>query len=293
MMRSEHSESRHSSPPLLRRRLGSELRRLREAAGLRTEQIAERLYCSPSKISRVEKGRVTASVRDVRDMLELYGVSDQQRADLLRLADEARHKDPWWHSCRDVPDVRTFMAFERATNSIRVYESLTIPGLLQVEGYAELVTRTLLTNLSPPEVRRHVELRMARQQLLTREDAPALHVVLDEAAIQRLTGMPQVLGEQLDHLALVARRPNISFQVLPYSSGAHEGMSGPFTILGFPEEADPDVLVVEFPTGELYLDSPNYVPRYLRMFEKLQATALPEQESAAFIAALSRQLVRG
>jgi len=155
------SDDRHTSPPLLLRRLGGELRRLREEVGLTTDQVASGLYCSPSKISRLETGRVRASFRDVRDILDLYRVPEQQRASLYQLADEARQRDRWWHSRRDVPDVRTFMSFERATNSIRIFESLAIPGLLQVEGYARLITRALLPDLNDQEVTRHVELRTA------------------------------------------------------------------------------------------------------------------------------------
>jgi transcriptional regulator with XRE-family HTH domain len=226
-----NSEGRHSSPTLLGRRLGGELRRLREEAGLTTDQVAGRLFCSPSKISRIETARVTGTLRDVRDMLELYEVSDQQRTDLLQLALEARQKDAWWHSCRDVPDVRTFMGFERATDSIRVYESLIIPGLLQVEHYACLITRSIFPTLNHETIKRHVELRLARQALLASDDAPTLSVVLDEAAIQHLVGMPHVIRDQLRHLTGAAHMPNVTFQVLPFAAGAHGGMIGPFMIL--------------------------------------------------------------
>jgi transcriptional regulator with XRE-family HTH domain len=158
-MPSENCDDRHTSPPLLLRRLGGELRRLREEMGLTTDQVAGQLYCSPSKISRLETGRVRAGVRDLRDLLELYEATEQQRAGLYQLAEEARLRDRWWHSFRDVPDVRTFVSLERATNSIRMFESSTIPGLLQVEEYARLTLRALLPNLNDLEIARHVELR--------------------------------------------------------------------------------------------------------------------------------------
>jgi transcriptional regulator with XRE-family HTH domain len=287
-MPSENSDDRHTSPPLLLRRLGSELRRLREEVGLTTDQVAGKLYCSPSKISRLETGRVRASFRDIRDILDLYRVPEQQRASLHQLADEARHSDRWWHSCRDVPDVRTFMSFERATNSIRVFESLAIPGLLQVEGYAQLVTRALLSNLNDQEVARHVELRMERQELLRRRDAPVLQVVLDEATIQRLVGMPQVMEEQLARLRLAAQMSNVTVQVLPFTAGAQEGMGGSFIILGFPHKADRDVIFVELPAGQLYLDGEDHLLRYTRLFERLQAGALSGEESTAFMTAFAR-----
>jgi len=282
------SDDRHTSPPLLLRRLGGELRRLREEVGLTTDQVVSGLYCSPSKISRLETGRVRASFRDVRDILDLYRVPEQQRASLYQLADEARQRDRWWHSRRDVPDVRTFMSFERATNSIRIFESLAIPGLLQVEGYARLITRALLPDLNDQEVTRHVELRMERQELLKRRDAPVLQVVLDEATIQRLVGMPEVIDDQLARLRLAAQMSNITLQVLPFRAGTQEGMSGSFMILGFPHEADQDVIFVELPAGQLYLDDEDHLRRYTRVFERLQAGALSGEESTAFMAVFAR-----
>ena len=287
-MPSEKSDDRHTSPPLLLRRLGGELRRLREGAGLTTDQVAGKLYCSPSKISRLETGRVRANFRDIRDMLDLYRVPEQQRAGLHQLADEARHRDRWWHARRDVPDVRTFMSFERATSCIRIFEALAVPGLLQVNGYAELITRALLPDLNDQEVARHVELRMERQELLRRKDPPLLEIVLDEATIQRLVGMPQVMDEQLARLRLAAQVPNITIQVLPFTAGAQEGMSGSFMILAFPHEADRDVVFVELPAGQLYLDGEDHLARYLQLFERLQVAALSAEKSIAFMTALAK-----
>jgi transcriptional regulator with XRE-family HTH domain len=284
------SEGRNTSPTLLRRRLGSELRRLREAAGLTTQQVAARLYCSPSKISRVETARVAATPRDVRDMLELYRVSDQQQEDLMQLAHEARQRDAWWHSYRDVPDVRTFMSLEKAANSIRIYASLIIPGLLQVQEYARLITQIILPTLGHQEIDRHVELRMARQALLAADDATPLWVVLDEASLRRLIGMPQVRLQQLQHLAEVAETPNVTIQILPFQAGPHRGMIGSFTILSFSDSADPDVVHIESPMGEdLYLNSADQIRRYGLLFEHLRDAALGPDESAIFLARLMRE----
>ena len=182
------------------------------------------------------------------------------------------------------------MGFERATDSIRVYESLIIPGLLQVEHYAYLITRSIFPTLNHETIKRHVELRLARQALLASDDAPTLSVVLDEAAIQRLVGMPHVIRDQLRHLTGAAHMPNVTFQILPFAAGAHGGMIGPFMILGFPHSADPDVIHLEFPTGDLYLDSADQVLRYTELFDRLQNAALSSDESAAFLAELARNL---
>jgi transcriptional regulator with XRE-family HTH domain len=284
-MASENSDDRHSSPPLLLRRLGGELRRLREEAGLTTDQVACELYCSSSKISRLETGRVRASFRDLRDMLDLYRVPEEQRAELHQLADGGRQRDRWWHSYRDVPDVRTFMSFERATNSIRIFESLFIPGLFQVEGYARAIIPALLPTLSDQEVARHVELRKERQRLLHGPDAPILEVILDEATIRRLVSLPEVMEEQLAHLTRAAQMPNVDLRVLPFTA-SHEGLSGSFIILGFPHEADRDVIFIELPVAQLYLDGDEQLLRYTRLFQRLQAAALSAEASIAFLAAI-------
>jgi transcriptional regulator with XRE-family HTH domain len=289
MEMSPHSESSQTSPTLLRRRLGSELRRLREAAGLTTEQVAARLYCSYSKISRIETARVTALPRDVRDMLDIYQVSGQQREDLLQLAHEARHRDAWWHSYRDLPDARTFMSLEKAADSIRAYESRIIPGLLQVEEYARLIIEAVLPSLDRQEIERYVESRMARQTLLAGDGPTRLSVVADEASLRRLIGIPQVRLRQLQRLVEAAEMPNVTIQILPFIAGQHGAMLGPFTILGFSDSADPDVVLIESPTGDLYLDSAEQVRRYGLLFERLRDAAFDPDQSAAFLVQLMKE----
>jgi transcriptional regulator with XRE-family HTH domain len=216
---------RQRSPTLLRRQLASELRRLREDTGMTSEQVSAHLGCTPSKISRVETASVRANPRDVRDLLDLYRVNGRLGEDLLRLAQEARRKEDWWRAYRDVPDVRVYIALEQAASSILAYETLGIPGLLQVEGYARRITRAIFPDLDDRKVERLLELRMARQSLLDVDDAPTLEVVVDEAAIRRLTSQRELMWEQLKHLVDAAGRPNVTFQLLPFSAGPHGGMA--------------------------------------------------------------------
>jgi transcriptional regulator with XRE-family HTH domain len=264
---------RPSSPTLCRRRLALELRQLREGAGLTLEQVAERLFCSMSKVSRIETARVTATIRDVRDLLDLYGIAGQQHDDLLRLAQQARQKGPWWHAFKGVHDVRTFFELERFAVSICIFECLLVPGLLQTREYVPLILARSFPHLSPQEVERLLELRLLRQSTLTGDDAPTLEVVVDEAALHRLVGGPQVMGRQLRRLVEAAQLPNVAFQVLPFMAGEHGGMAGPFTILGFPGDADRGVVHLEPRSGELYLDRPDQVEAYERLFRSLQAMA--------------------
>lgn len=279
-----------STRTLRRRRLGSELRRLREAVGLTIDQVAAHLDCSTSKISRIETGNVSATLRDIRDILEIYGVSGQQQEVLLKLAREARQKDPWWPAYGDLPLVRTLISLERAAASIRTYQALVVPGLLQVEGYARTILSIMLPHLRPEEIERHVELRMARQLLLTGDDPLALWVVLDEAVLRRLVSRRDIMQKQLRRLSEAADMPNVTFQILPFTAGEHVGMNGAFTILSFPDPSDPDVVYLEHTGGDLYLDRPDQVERQKLLFEHLRAVALTPVDSAAFLVELAEEL---
>jgi transcriptional regulator with XRE-family HTH domain len=276
-------------PTVRRRRLGAELRRLREEADLTIERVAKALECSDSKISRIETGQVSASPRDVRDMLALYGVGSEQREALVQIAREARQLG-WWHTYGDVPVVPAYIALEEAAASIETYEALLVPSLFQDVGYARAVVRAVRPDLAPEEVERRVALRMARQEALRgRADPPALRVVLDEAVLRRPVGGREVMRQQLRQLGRAAALPNVTLQVLPFPRGEHAGMDGAFTILSFPGQAEPDVVVLDSTTSDLYLEGKEELRRYRRVFELLRAAALTPEESRAFLAALQRE----
>lgn len=278
--------ARHG-PTVRRRRLGAELRRLREEAGLTIERVAKSLECSDSKISRIENGQVGASPRDVRDMLELYEVAAPQRDALIEIAREARQKG-WWHAYRDVPVVPASIGLEDTATAMRMYAALLVPGLLQTRDYASAVLRALQPGLDAEEFERWVDLRIRRQSLLDRADAPALWAILDEAALRRPVGGPQVMAEQLRRLAEAAGRPNVTLQVLPFGAGEHAGMDGGFTIFGFSRSADSDVVHLDNTTGDLYLENPEEIQRYNEVFEQLHTAALGADESLALVVALGR-----
>ena len=281
---------RQVSPTLRRRRLGSELRRLRDASGMNIDEVAEHLHCSSSTVSRIEKARVRVTLSVVRDMLQLYGVTEQQREALLVLAREAREKEGWWHAYGDVPDVRTYVGLESAAESILIYESLLIPGLFQNEDYARMVLSIIYQNLRTQEIERHVEIRMARQLILTGDDPLILRVVLDEAALRRLLGMGQLVSNQLRRLVEATGMSNVDLRILPFMGGAHGGMIGPFAILSFSDSADPDVVHIEHPTGDLYLDQDSETRRYGLLFEHLESVALTPDRSTDFLVELMKEL---
>jgi transcriptional regulator with XRE-family HTH domain len=278
------------SPTVRRRRLGMELRRLREASGLTIDRVADALECSHSKISRIETAQVRATPRDVRDMLEIYGVEGDQREGLIQLAREARQTG-WWHAYPDVTKESTYVGLEVAAASIRSYEALLVPGLLQTTEYARAVTRAVRPDQRQEQIERQVELRMARQSLLTQDDPPALWVIIDEGVLCRSVGERGVMSEQLYHLTEVAELPTVTLQVLPFGAGQHAGMDGAFTILGFPEPADPAVVYLENATSDLYLESPEDVRRYTLLFDHLRAAALKPDDSTDYLATLVKQLL--
>jgi transcriptional regulator with XRE-family HTH domain len=279
------------SPTVRRRRLGIELRRLRDEAGLTIDRVAEALECSDSKISRIETGQVSASPRDVRDMLQIYGVDEKQRDELVQMAREARQKG-WWHAFGDIP-VPAIVGFETAASSMSLYAALAIPFFFQTPDYARAVLQGVRGDLPSDELERLLELRMARQSLLTQDEAPLFWVVLDEAAIRRRVGGSETMSAQLERLQQVAELRNVTLQVLPFSSGEHAGMDGGFTIIGFAERADPNLVYIENTTSDLYLEDAAAVDQYDLSFDHLRASALPVADSIQFLAAIEKDFSSG
>jgi transcriptional regulator with XRE-family HTH domain len=272
------------TPTGRRRRLGAELRRLREDAGLTIDRVAEALECSQSKVSRIETGQVSATPRDVRDMLELYRVSDAQREAMVQIAREARQQG-WWQKFVDVPDgVPAYIGLEVAATSIDVYMSLIVPALLQTADYSRAVIGAVRPDLPGGEIDRRVELRMRRQALLDQEHPPALRVLLDDTVLRRPVGGPAVMAAQRRRLLEDAGRSAVTMRVLEVEAGAHAGMDGPFTIFGFPAAAERDVVALDSAADALYLEDPEDVARYRRVFELLLPAALPPEASAELIA---------
>src|SRR5580704_16654455 len=213
----------HSAGPTVQRLvLGGHLRRLREDAGMTTEQAAASIRGSHSKISRMEHGRVGFKERDIVDLLALYGVGDgAEREALLGLAREA-NTPGWWQVYADIlPNwVEPYFGLEAAASFIREYELQFVPGLLQIEEYARAVIR--LGNLpSEEEVVRRAQARISRQQILGRENPPTVCAVLDEGALRRVIGGPQVMKAQLRHLIDISDHPSVTLQILPFSAGAN------------------------------------------------------------------------
>ncbi|GHF29323.1 MULTISPECIES: helix-turn-helix domain-containing protein [Streptomyces] len=272
--------------------LGSQLRRLRESRGITREAAGYSIRASESKISRMELGRVSFKARDVEDLLTLYGVTDgAEREALLGLAREANVAG-WWHSYGDVLPgwFQTYVGLEGAASHISVYEVQFVHGLLQTEGYAHAVVVRGNPKADEAEIERRVSLRMERQKLLFSERAPRFHAVLDEAALHRPYGGPEVMRGQLQHLIDISEQPNVTLQVMPFAHGGHSGESGSFAMLRFPESDLSDVVYLEQLTSALYLDKGEDVAQYERVMEQLHAESLPPAASRELIARLLQLL---
>jgi len=268
-----------AGPTVLRILLGAQLRRLRESKGVTREDAGYAIRASESKISRMELGRVGFKDRDVTDLLSLYGVHDEEEcAALLALAHES-NTPGWWHRYGDIIPAwfQSYVGLETAATLIRPYEVKFIPGLLQTEDYARAVILLGHRNASPLEVEHRVRLRVERQQSVFERPggAPRIWAVVDEAALRRPIGRPEVMRAQLQRLIEATSLPNIRLQVIPFSSGGYAAAGAPFTIMRFPGGDLPDVVYIEHLTSALYLDKREDVNAYALMMDQLCVEAEP------------------
>jgi transcriptional regulator with XRE-family HTH domain len=281
------------SPTVRRRRLRYELRRLREQRGLTIEQVSDASGgdLKPSTISRWETGDRSVRPTDLRLLLDIYDIGGEQREMLLTLAREARERG-WWQSYGSaIPDwFQVYVGLEAEASSIHVYESELVHGLLQTADYYRAFLRTAPAAGNDDEIARKITVRLTRQERLTGDESPEYWAVLNEAAIRRVVGGIDVMRDQLNHLAEIAKLPHVSIQVLPFSAGVHPAMDGSFEILGFPEASDPDVVYLENQISSLYLEEQSEIERYTLMFNHLIAKALDPDESWRLIARAAKEL---
>jgi transcriptional regulator with XRE-family HTH domain len=276
---------------VLRMLLGAQLRRLRETAGISAEEAGYEIRASRSKISRMETGRVGLKVRDVEDLLTLYGVTgEQQRAKVVALARQSRAPQ-WWAKYNDIlPDwFETYLGLESAATSIRSFEMQFVPGLFQTEDYARAVTRLGHQTALVDEIERRVGLRRKRQELLARAQPPRIWAVMDEAVLRRPVGGSAVMRAQLSHLVEAARMPTVTLQAVPFARGGHAGASGSFSILRFEERDLPDVVYIEQLTSAVYLDQRPDIEHYLEVADQLSGEALTPAATVRFIEQVARE----
>ena len=282
-----------SSPTVKRRRLAAELHASRERAGLTIDDVAQQLEWSAAKISRIENARGRVLARDVKHLLRIYQVKEGSPDwdVLVTLAREA-HQKGWWYPYSHAmgESFRTYIGLEAAAATLRTYESECVPGLLQTEDYARAIISSALSAGPDEDLEKNIALRMARQSLLTQDQPPELWVVINEAGIRSMVGGPAVMRAQLDRLLEASHQPHVTLQVMPFSTGAHPGMAGAFSILSFAEPADPEVIYVSYSSGSLFLEKPEELSRCALIFNHLRAVALSMGQSRDIIARIRAEL---
>lgn len=279
------SDSPNYIPSVRAHRLAASLRGFRVAAHLSQKHAAASLGWSPAKVGHIETCVRRADPGDVELMLDLYGVVGPDRDVILALAKEAERRS-WWTEYVDVLN-GPYVALEDAASEILEWEPQVIPGLLQTPEYARQIITSARGEAN--DLNKRLEAREKRQKILNRPDAPMLHVVLDEAVLERPIGGPDVMGEQLRRLSVQSRRENVTIQVLPKAFGLHTGMEGSLIVLRFAEPSYPDVAYCEGFFGAVYLESPASVASCNLAFEQLRKAALSPEESAALIDAAARR----
>jgi transcriptional regulator with XRE-family HTH domain len=281
------------SPTVRRRRLRYELRRLRAEHGLTIEQVQERSggdIKAPS-ISRWENGERSVRPTDLRLLLDIYDVHSERREALLTLSRQSKERG-WWQSyAAAIPEsFQVYVGLEAEAARIHEYAAELVPGLLQTADYYRAFLLTAPAAGADEQIERWIEVRLARQERLTGDDPAEYWAVLNEAVIRRVVGGAEAMRAQLDHIAELAKLPHVNVQVLPFGAGVHPAMEGAFSILGFPEAADPDVVYLENQAGSLYLEEEAEIDRYARMFSHLIAKALDPEESRRLIARIAKDL---
>jgi hypothetical protein len=279
-------------PTVARMILGQHLRRLREAAGVTPDQAGYEIRASRSKISRMENGHVGFKERDIRDLLMLYGATDEHtRASLVSLTRQA-NTPGWWSKYGDVLAdwFEGYLGLEAAASIIRTFELQFVHGLLQTEDYARAVTLLGHAAATDEDIERRVRLRLGRQQLLTGPKPPQLWSVLDEGALRRPVGGRAVMRAQMSHLVEISALPNVTVQVVPFSRGGHAAAGGSFTTLRFDDPDVPDVVYIEQLTSALYLDNRDDVDHYLEVVNRLSAEALTPTQTRTFLAELALEM---
>lgn len=274
------------SPTVQQRLLGAELRRLRKAADVTPEDAAERLSVHVSTISRLETGQGVIKPLYVETLSELYGITGAARTKLVTWAKESKQSRGWWQSYVDVmsTEYRDYVGLEDAADGIRNYEPLVIPGLLQTEEYARAVLRATWPDASDDQIDRAIAVRLVRQRRL---DSVTFSAIVDEAALRRPTGGPEVMRQQLRRLLDL---PGVLFAVIPMSIGAHAGMGGPFSVLHFEKREELDTVYVDSVAGQIFLDKPTDIDRCNGVFDRLLQAALDQEHTQMLIARIMKEL---
>jgi transcriptional regulator with XRE-family HTH domain len=272
--------------------LGRRLLDLRERAGLKREEAARILRVAQATVRRMEMAEVTLKIPYLQLLLKAYGISDQEAEAFVQLAEEA-NRPGWWQRFHDVLPgwFSMHVSLEGAAALIRQYEPHFVAGLLQTEDYARGVLKSgAIGQTSPDDIDAHVALRMQRQELLTRQDAPRLWVVMDETVLRRPVGGPEVMRAQIDKLLDATKLPNVTLQIAPFANGPHPGTYGPFVLFRFAVPELPDMVYSEYLTGAVYLDARSEVASHLEVMDRMAAQAATAHRTKEILRDLRKEL---
>lgn len=280
-----------SAPTVLRMVLGKRLRQLREQAGVSFEDAARAIEVTPLTVRRIEKAEVGLRIPYVKELLRTYGVPAKEADDFLTLAREA-NQPGWWYKYRDVlPEwFKAYVSLESEASVIRLYEPHYVPGLLQTHDYATALMRVGFPNESKEDIARRVALRLRRQDLLAKPDAPAVWAILDETVLRRPVGGVEVMRAQMDRLIEVLDMPKVRIQVMRLSVGAHPGAYGPFHHFRFGFSELPDVVYTENLGGSVYYDRPEDVVAHLEVLDRMSVQAEPVARTRDILTELRKEL---
>ena len=276
--------SESANPTVRQRELGMRLRELRTGLGLTVEAVGDQLLCSATKISRLETGARRASLRDVRDLCGIYGVTDPaETEELMKLARQARQ--PGWWTQYDEPGLSPLLGLEQEAIAITTFSMSFVPALLQTSDYGRVITRGIERKMDPDVLEQRVEVRLRRQQLLDRPSPPRYRALLDEAVLRRQVGGPAVMRAQLEKIFKCAAEDKAAIQVIPFVVGAHASMDSNFMFLEFGESTQQrPVVFVEGLFSNRYQERPVEIERYREAIEYLRDAALSTRDSASLIA---------
>jgi transcriptional regulator with XRE-family HTH domain len=283
-----------SGPLAARRRLGAELRKLRDQHGLTAEEVGGHLDCHLSKISRLELGKRACTKRDFEALMELYEVSESQREALRELMIRGRQRvAPWWQAYSDVisASYAEFLTYEAEAGKCCEYQPLLLPGQLQTEDYARAVTGPGFAALGPDQVDSLVEVRLKRQERLREETPLVFAAVITEAALRLQVGGPSVMREQLRALRTAAEAPHVSLRVIPFAAGENGASTGAFTLFGIGNDTDADVAFMESVEGTSFRDDALTLRRLNRLFRNLTEAALTEEGSLELVERIEKELI--
>jgi transcriptional regulator with XRE-family HTH domain len=272
--------------------LGRRLLDLRESAGIRREEAARILHVAPATVRRMETAEVALKIPYLLLLLKAYGVSDEEAATFVRLAEEA-NKPGWWQRYHDILPgwFSMYVSLEGAASLIRGYDPHFVPGLLQTEDYTRgVMVSGAIGTTRPDDIERHVALRMQRQELLTRKDAPRLWFVMDETVLRRPVAGPRVMRDQIDRLLEATELSHVTLQLTTFDTGPHPGTYGPFVLFRFAMPELPDMVYSEYLTGAVYLDDRSEVATHLEVMDRMAAQAATAQRTKEILRDLRKEL---